>query len=117
NGVVVVDDRADYVIRTIAATTKTVSGVSNGFAVSVVVSRPFDVDLLKDMFSPEYKTADIKTALSDLEWIETTQILLGGSQDLRQVIERAVASFDGEILEPTRRFQEGLRNLIKKQQK
>jgi hypothetical protein len=116
----VVDDNAEYVLKVIVLQTRTVGGATAGVAVSSVVLFPLRSfrETLEFTVNPKEGRNPGKN-LSDrekqmLEWAETLtkdadefkdqQLLVGNDDDLKSLCEHIVASFDTQLLEPSRKL-------------
>ena len=111
--VIVTDDKPEYRINIVAMENRLTNGVRTGYSLSVIVTTPFDPSVLKLVVALALGQKDEKTSLElqnritkdtlDYEMIVQHYVQTGGQDDLRGICEKVVASFDGEVLERTRK--------------
>jgi hypothetical protein len=118
----VVESDPDYIIQVVALETKLQgSTYVNGVAISIVITKPLDVDLLKiaiEVLKPKSDTA-VESFLDyyfhefKYERILQQFIQIGPKDNLRSLCESIIATFDSDIMIPARDSQYKLDEYIR----
>lgn len=113
-----VNTEPDLRIRVLAVKLTSVSRISNGYAISVLITRPVDLWVFKN----RYPTLD-PTAIKFLdgianrsEFIEGQFVRTGGSKDLEKLCRQIVANIDTDYLEPARKAWSETKRILEKQE-
>ena len=117
NDVIIVDENADWQISILAMEAITKGSYKGGIALSVVILRPFNNNILKPFIGK--LTADqsnlIDALTSFLYRYEEHWLRIGSPDDLKSICQGIVADFDSKHLEKSRRLYQQTNDALKKQ--
>lgn len=111
----ITDASPNYKVSIVAIAVKLRSGYSAGNAVSVLITSPVGdwTWALSNTLGPDTKKS-VADLLAKQYSLDDHRLLVGGIDELQQQITQLVADFDANTLEPSRRFQQQMRNLGEK---
>jgi hypothetical protein len=111
-------DKKPYLrIRIMAMSLSSVTGHNAGFALSVLVTRPVDVEWLNNYYSTTLNANQLEllnALIKNSEGVFDTLLRIGGSNDLQQMCKKLVADIDADYIEPERKFEQKMDDQIKK---
>jgi len=109
--VVVTNNAPEWKICVVAVELRSRAGYKTGIAFSVVISEPFNNELVVDMWQQEFR--DLGSLLTTgLSVYEGHWLTLGSTEDVEGLCEGIIADFDSEYLNPAReRYQKHMEDL------
>ena len=113
----VVNDDPWYVVNVVALETSNNAGTSTGYVFSIVVESPLHPKSLRDLLATKVDENALKIfdfALRTATHIESHFLQVGPTGELESICKKIVAKIDGSVLEDSRKVQQQIYDLTKK---